>query len=431
MNNASSLLGESAQPAPGFNKGGPASSALTTKEMRFFVTLHARSICLMTALCTAVLVAQMTPRTARAQTQEATSNSTGSAPVAYVYVSNNPSGSSTNEIQAYAAAASGKLTPVSGSPFRDDVTSMAVNGKYLFASTRNGIYVAAFVIEADGALLWKVSTDIVQFNQGDCGFSGPLLLDHTGATLYDLEFQSDCSNNSYQSLAVNKSTGRLQNLGSSIGDAWLNLPASFIGNNIYAYMATCLGNSYWEIVGYKRGSNGLLKDISINAPTPAPKAGDFFCPSQTAADPTNHVAITLQAVNQDFNPDGPPLLATYTADSAGNLSTKSTIANMPQTSVGTVTDLKMAPSGKLLAVGGTAGLQVFHFNGSGPITHDTGLLTKSAVDQFFWDNDNHLYAISRAAGKLFVFTVTPTGAIEAAGSPYTISNPQNIIVQPK
>ena len=85
----------------------------------------------------------------------------------------------------------------------------------------------------------------------------------------------------------------------------------------------------------------------------------------------------MQAVDQNFSPDGPPQLATYTADNSGNLHTTSTPANMPQTAVGTVTDLKMAPSGKLLAVGGTAGLQVFHFNGSSPITHGTGLLTKS------------------------------------------------------
>jgi hypothetical protein len=403
-----------------------------TKEMRFFVTLHVKSICLMTAICATLLLAQMTPGTAQAQTQEAASSApVAYVPVAYVYVSSNPKGSSTNEIQAYAAAANGKLTTVSGSPFRDDVTSMASNGKYLFASTRSGIYIAAFAIEADGALRWKQSTDIVKYNQDDCGSSGPLFLDHTGSTVYDLELRSDCSNNSYQSLGINKYTGGLQNRGSSGTDAWLNLPASFIGNNIYAYAASCLGNLYWEITGYKRSSNGLLSDININAPTPTPKAGDFFCPSQTAADPTNHVAITLQAVNQDFNPDGPPQLATYTADSAGNLSTKSTVANMPQTSVGTVTDLKMAPSGKLLAVGGTAGLQVFHFNGSSPITHDTGLLTKSQVDQFFWDKANHLYAISRAAGKLYVFTVTPTSATQAPGSPYTISGPQNIAVQPK
>jgi 6-phosphogluconolactonase (cycloisomerase 2 family) len=388
--------------------------------MRHFVTLHAKSICLISAFCTTAAFAQMT----FAQTST-------SSPVAFVYVSSNPNNSSTNQINAFAATANGKLTPVPGSPFRDDVTSMAVNGKYLFGSTRNGIYVAAFSIAQDGALRWKASTDIVKYNQGDCGASGPLFLDHTGQSLYDMEFRSDCSNNSYQSLAVNKFTGRLHNLGATFGDAWLNLPASFIGNNVYAYTAVCLSNMYWEVAGFKRSPSGSLSQIQIKAPIPAAKQGDFWCPSQAAADPTNHLAITLQAVNQDFNPDGPPQLATYTADTAGNLSTTSTLANMPQTSVGTVTDLKMAPSGKLLAVAGTSGLQVFHFNGSNPVTHDTGLLTKNQIDQMFWDSNNHLYAISQSAGKLFVFTITPTSVNQASGSPYAIAHPQNIAVQPK
>ncbi len=382
--------------------------------------------CLSAPLLTLVASAQVTsPETAAVQ------SSTTSSPVAYVYVSSNPNNSSTNEIHAYAAASNGKLTPVSGSPFRDDVTNMATNGRYLFASTRNGIYIAQFLIEPNGALHWKRSTDIVKFNQGDCGNSGPLFTDRTGATVYDMEFRSDCSNNSYHSLAVDKSSGTLENRGGSLGDAWLYLPASFIGNNVYAYTANCLDNLYWEIGGFKRSSNGALKQIGITAPLPRPKQGDFWCPSQTAADPTNHVAITMQAVDQNFNPDGPPQLATYTADSAGNLRTTSTVHNMPQTSVGTVADLKMEPSGKLLAVGGAAGLQIFHFNGSSPVTHDTGLLTKSAVDQLFWDNNYHLYAISRAAGKLFVFTLTSAGATQAPGSPYTISHPQNIAIQPR
>jgi hypothetical protein len=104
---------------------------------------------------------------------------------------------------------------------------------------------------------------------------------------------------------------------------------------------------------------------------------------------------------------------------------------MPTSAVNGVLDIEMAPSGKLLAVGGTAGLQVFHFNGSNPITHYTGLLTTDGIDQFFWDNDNHLYAISAKSGKLFVFTITPTGFSQAPGSPYTISQPANIIVLPK
>jgi hypothetical protein len=59
------------------------------------------------------------------------------------------------------------------------------------------------------------------------------------------------------------------------------------------------------------------------------------------------------------------------------------------------------------------------------------LLTKDEIDQVFWDNSNHLYALSRNAGKLHVFTVTPTSHSEASGSPYTIANPANVIVLPK
>jgi hypothetical protein len=383
--------------------------------------------CLIVALCASAALAQMKSVAIRPRLV----NLIPGAPVAYVYVSSNPNNSSTNEINAYTASADGALTPVTGSPFADDITSMAVNGKYLFGSTRNGIYVSTIRIEPGGSLQWRGWTDIVQFNPDDCGASGPLFLDRTSSSLYDTEFRSDCSNNSYQSFGIDQ-TGALHNLGATSGDAWLSLPATFIGNNVYAYSAVCLSNTFWEINGYKRSSsNGALSSINISAPTPTAKAGDFWCPSQTAADPTNHVAITLQAVNQDFNPDGPPRLATYTADGSGNLGTASTLQNMPQTSVGTVTDLKMAPLGTLLAVAGTSGLQVFHFNGASPITAGTGLLTTDEIDQMFWDNAQHLYAISQSAGKLYVFTVTTLGASQAAGSPYTIAHPQNIAVQPK
>ena len=111
---------------------------------------------------------------------------------------------------------------------------------------------------------------------------------------------------------------------------------------------------------------------------------------------------------------------------------------MPVSLISYVSDIKMSPSGKLLAVAGnagvvagTGGLQVFHFNGANPITHYTGLIARDEIDQIFWDNDNHLYAISHSASKLFVFTITPTSVIQAPGSPYTITNPQNITVLPK
>jgi hypothetical protein len=128
---------------------------------------------------------------------------------------------------------------------------------------------------------------------------------------------------------------------------------------------------------------------------------------------------------------GPPQIAVYTADSSGNLTTTSTMTNMPKTSVTDVTDMSMAPSGALLAVSGTTGLQVLHFNGANPATLYTTLLSGVQVDQEFWDNANHLYAISRSAGKLYVFTVTPTTHSQAPGSPHAITVPENVIVLPK
>jgi hypothetical protein len=92
--------------------------------------------------------------------------------------------------------------------------------------------------------------------------------------------------------------------------------------------------------------------------------------------------------------------------------------------------MKMSPSGRLLAVGGLQGLQIFHFNGANPITHYTGLLTSDPIAQMFWDNHNHLYAISQSSGKLYVFTITATEHQQAQGSPHAISGPQYIAVQP-
>jgi len=114
----------------------------------------------------------------------------------------------------------------------------------------------------------------------------------------------------------------------------------------------------------------------------------------------------------------------------GNIHTNSTYKNMPSTLISNPYDLKMSPSSKLLAIAGQEGLQVFHFNGASPITHYTGLLTPDPITQVFWDNDNHLYAISQDTGKLFVFTITPTTHQQAPGSPHTVSRPQDIIVQP-
>jgi hypothetical protein len=385
-------------------------------QLRFF-------FCLILALCADASYAQFEATPAR--------SSNPTSPVAYVYVASSKT-ATVNHIYAFAAAPDGKLTAVSGSPFPADVSSMAVNAEYLFGADPAHVYIHSFSIEPDGGLKPMTSISAQKFNSGECGSLGPLFLDRTGATLYDLDVDGNiCANNTYQSFRIGKADGALNYLGSEGADAWFDYPLSFVGNNTYAYGAVCLFDMYWEIYGFERHSDGMLTEANISVPTPTAKGEDFYCPSLTATDATDHVVISLQAVDGvSFNPDGPAQLAAYTAESSGNLSTTSTRDDMPDTAVGGISDLAISPTGKLLAVSGTAGLQIFHFNGSDPITHYTGLLTKDDVSQIFWDNDNHLYAIS-GSGKLFVFTVTPANFSQATGSPHSVNKPTYVSVLPR
>ena len=372
-------------------------------------------VCLMATLCTEVAVAQITSKP--------------SSPVAYVYVSSSPS-TNNYEINAFSAASNGSLTAVSGSPFPAKVQNMAVNAKYLFGT--DGVYIYSFSVASDGGLQNVGSINAQKYNGYNCGGPYSLFLDHTGKTLYDEDYYGDsCANNTYQSFSINGSTGELHYLSASASSVEFQVPLSFLRNNVDGYGSDCYHFSP-AIFGFQRKSDGSLTQLNINPAMPAAQSGDGYCPSLSAADPANHVAFAVQEINgSSWQPVGPPQLATYTADGSGNLTTKSTFWNMPATAVKYPTDIQMSPSGKLLAAAGLAGLQVFHFNGANPIKHYTGLLTRDPVDQMFWDNANHLYAISRSAGKLYVFTVTPTSVTQAPGSPHAITNPQNITVLPK
>ena len=364
---------------------------------------------------------------------QAASTGSGNAPVTYVYVSTPAASTGRNEVHAWTAASNGALTPIAGTPFQENVTSMAVNGKFLYGATRTGSDVNSYRIEANGGLEYAVTTNITRYNSTDCASAGSVFTDNTGTTVYNMEYRGDgCANNAYRSFKAENATGGLENLGESGGNSWLYQPASFLGNNTWAYSASCLGNMYWGIFGFKRSSNGMLTEIPISAPVPPPPNGEFFCPSEAAADGANHVAISMQAVKQqDFSSVGAPVLAVYTAQGNGNLVTTSTTANMPKVGVGSVTDLQMQPGGKLLAVAGSGGLEIFRFNGAGPLTHLTGLLTSDSIDQCFWDKTGHLYAISGTSGKLFVFTVTASGAHASPGSPYAVSHAEYLAVQSK
>lgn len=360
------------------------------------------------------------------QTDITTSLQKSSSPVAFLYVSSAPNNG--YEINAYQVAANGALTNVAGSPFAENGFYMAVNRKWLFATDTVNIY--SFSVAWNGALQQVSSLDAQQYNQYNAGGPVSLFFDRSGRTLYDEDiYGNQGSNNTYQFLNFDQTSGAVSYLGATgAASATWNTPLSFIGSNAYAYGSTCY---HWGqyIYGFGRNQDGSLTDLNLQPVIPSASAGSY-CPYLAAADRGNDVAISLTPT-LDGVVNGAAQLAVYTADAAGDLTTSSTSSNMPQVAVGTITDMKASPSGKLLAVAGSTGLQVFHFHGANPITRFTPLMVKDQVDEVRWDNANHLYALSRLAGKLYVFNVTSTGVTRSPGSPYSITMPQSVAVLPR
>lgn len=373
-----------------------------------------------------------------ASTQAVAAKAKKDPPVAYIYVANtpnpNPTSYSPNQITAYAANAEGRLTPVPGSPFNEDVASMAVDGKYLIAAAGNEQLINTYDIHSNGSLTFVAHADYALDNSNNCGSAGSIFFDHTGHSLYLQEYNIDCANSGTASYAFDSSTGMLSYLGNTVtGSEYGNSnPASFIGNNTLAYAAGPSGCYIYSIPGFRRSGDGLLTEYDDGAPAylPGPPGGfRIFAPDLAAADTTNHVAITETPANPPGCLGLPVRISTWTAGTNGKLTTTSTYANMPTTAIINPNDLKMAPSGKLLAISGQEGLQVLHFNGANPATKYTPLLTRNPINMMFWDKNNHLYAISQSANKLYVFTVTETTYHEAPGSPYRITSPDDIIVR--
>ncbi len=382
-------------------------------------------LCVGAALSAASASAQVSPSTG------SQSNLPSSAPVAYVYVASYPGNNEANVIFGYSASSNGALTPIPGSPFQENAGSMAVNGKYLMAANNSSpLNIDTLQIGSNGVLAYITSTACDQTGNA-CLNAFNLFFDHTGSDLYVMELDDNFNDNT-ESFAVDKSSGALNYLGDAVTGAFPGdyTGTFFIGDNVYAYSADQSGCMYNDIFGFQRASNGLLNLINTQYNNPQPPPGvRVYYPDLIVADPNSNLAVLEQPANPPGCASGPVQIAVYAADASGNLNTNSTYKDMPTTSIQSPFDMKMSPSGQLLAVAGQEGLEVFHFDGANPVTHYTGLLTKDPIVQMFWDNSNHLYAIS-SAGKLYVGTITPTKIAMAPGSPYSVTGPQFVIVQP-
>lgn len=360
----------------------------------------------------------------------AAENSAGASPVAFVYVASSPA-NNTYEINAFGASSNGELTVVPGSPFPTNTSALTSSAKYLFGT--NGVDIDSFSISSDGAIAEVSSINAQQLNQYDCGGPFDIFLDRTGSTLYDMDYIGNiCANNPYQSFSVDTASGELAYIGvSAAASPGFATSLDFLPNNKYAYGSSCLFMTGPEIYGFERTADNSLSHMNINPAMPVAPAGDYFCPGGAAApDTANHLAFVVLPMNGSTQQPtgGPSQLAVYTADGSGNLTTNSSYKNMPTTAVTDVYSFAASPSGKYIAVGGTNGVQLFHFNGANPLTRFTALLPIKGVTQLAWDNANHLYAISQTSGKLYVLTVTATTVTEAPGSPYSITSPQSLAI---
>src|SRR6266496_117014 len=348
---------------------------------------------------------------------------------AYVYVINRLNGP-INELDGFSADSTGALTALPGSPFWTSTTAsqfwtLAHTPNWLFLSDEVKIY--SFSIASNGALTLKSSINAQQFSPAGSDVISALSLDRSGLTLYAAATeQSAATGNAI--LAFHKgSNGVFTYLGSTdypdrngfsdiFGDASSRL--DFLSNNQYAYNAGCdNGNASW-FAAQRNFSDGTLGRFPINPTIPSNPNGNY-CPFASAVDPTNHLAVGLF-----LEQSGPAQLAVYTADSSGNLTTTSTAQNMPTTAVGDGV-MSISPAGNLLAIASGRGLQVFHFNGSNPITPYTKRLAWSASHPA-WDKHNHLYALE---GGVRVWRITPNFWTPTAR--YPLSNPVALTVLSK
>jgi hypothetical protein len=335
---------------------------------------------------------------------------TASAQEAYVYIS------TTEGTYAYDALSSGKLTPIKGSPFPTMGTMVGTNGKFFLS--QDGGYVFSYEVISNGAIskeVSKINTGL--YSGSECAPINKAELDHTGSYVYVLlnggSTGGICAD--LQTYEVSK-TGELSFKGSAdLGIVASALP-SVTGNNKFAYAThsgapDCCGT---VITPFSRESTGVLNIInaSIQLPKPEPGAGPYVPVQLLTPDPTNHFATVV------WSQGGSPSeyqLASFTAESQGDLTSTNTWENMPVLPE-SLSSLVLDPTGKILAVATGTGIQLFHFNEASPITQFTGIIGISgSITQMAWDSNGHLYGLNNS-GKMHVYEVNSKGITETSGS---------------
>jgi hypothetical protein len=369
----------------------------------------------------------------QAISNEAAPDATAPAPVAYVYVQ------TANGINVYDATATGKLTMVKGSPFKlsgPGQTMVGGNGKYFITLGANDLH--SYPVASNGAIGKQVSQiDTYSYSGSECSafgaFSGIAAeFDPTGKAvdvLWNGGYSGDgeaCS--AIQTFAVNVAGGLTFVGDLNVGDQGIGNLLTFSGNNKFAAFVGDDDPYFPKVDIFARESNGLLENppnsSGVTGPEPAPGDNVYQWEGPLSSDSTNHFAVVVSDFSKTTFTNAPDQLASFTVSSKGEFISTNTYKNMPTVSDGYEFGfLSMSPSGKILATNAPIGTQLFHFNGTNPITKFTSINVGGATQ---WDKSNHLYILSGTS--LYVYTVTPTSVVKAPGSPYPISGGQGLVV---
>jgi hypothetical protein len=255
----------------------------------------------------------------------------------------------------------------------------------------------------------------------------PDMTDRTGSSLY---VQIDSYNSgdgaaAPETYSINKSTGELTYVAKG-GTDWSFFKGGcqlydFSSDDRYAYGNCTTYAPGWMEVGIRNPDGSLTDAPNTKVAGPTPPPGIIYVPSPAGADNQNHLAAVLTSwTDQGDTTNASPMLASYSINADGSLTTTNTSADMPAVpqlaAVG-----GLSPSGKLFAVGESSGIQMFNFNGAEPMTPNGDLIPTGIPVTMQWDSANHLFVLTQSQ-KLYVFTATETGVAQASGSPYSIPN---------
>jgi hypothetical protein len=336
-------------------------------------------------------------------------------------------------ITVYSASTAGKLTQIKGSPFPLPVggSLLGISGTHLIILNNASLY--SYEVSSDGAIGARVS-EILPLNYSTCGpattsLNGAVI---DGAYLYvavdgyqDGNLLPIPNCNWIQTYEVGSLLTYKGVTTSTYGTGGVLMPTLL--DNKYAYTSYGGGGDLGRF--YAEGTTGVLIQENssiwnypgggtINQPAAGYAFEDFY--GEFVADLNHHLAVGVQAETPEGASSLVTMLASYTVDSQGDITTTNPLENMPQLP-GSPLSLIMAmnPQGTVLAVAIGTGTEFYHFNGAEPITAFTGVIGVSGfITTMAWDTSNHLYALNGATGKLHVYDATTTGVKEVSDSPY-------------